>query len=245
MRISEKHRSSRRFALTGLSLAACALLSGCSSTKVSDREQFVTGSMPRPKVVWVHAFAATPADLHNNSVLAPHVGAHDEPQTIEHITEGRTLSHELAGELTHEIQKLGMPGALATSSSVPNIGDLLVVGSIVSFDEGSTVKRLAIGFGAGKSSVCVVAETFVVTPSGLLPVGTGTIDAGSKKTPGVALGLGVFIASSNPAGLILSSATKVYGEVSGGSRVEGRTKAASKEIADALEVRFKEQGWIQ
>lgn len=37
---------------------------------------------------------------------------------------------------------------------------------------------------------------------------------------------------------------KVYGEKSGSNTVEGRAKQIAKEIADALKMRFQQQGWI-
>ena len=49
----------------------------------------------------------------------------------------------------------------------------------------------------------------------------------------------------NPAGLIVSTGMKVYGEESGKSKLTGRAKATAKEIADQLRPRFREQGWIQ
>jgi hypothetical protein len=54
-----------------------------------------------------------------------------------------------------------------------------------------------------------------------------------------------FLATKNPAGLIVSSGMKVYGEKSGSSKVEGRAKQTGKEIAEVLEKRFKELGWVQ
>jgi len=46
-------------------------------------------------------------------------------------------------------------------------------------------------------------------------------------------------------GLVVSRGVKVYGEISGSAKVEGRAKATAKEIADQIKIRFKEQGWIQ
>ena len=62
---------------------------------------------------------------------------------------------------------------------------------------------------------------------------------------GAAVGAATFIATANPAGLIVSSGMKVYGEVSGSSKIEGRAKKSAEEIADVLKRRFKEQGWIE
>ena len=59
------------------------------------------------------------------------------------------------------------------------------------------------------------------------------------------MGVAGLLATGNPAGLIISTGMKVYGEKSGSSKVEGRAKATAKEIADALKQRAEQQGWIQ
>jgi hypothetical protein len=87
-------------------------------------------------------------------------------------------------------------------------------------------------------------EGFQMTPRGLIRLGSATVNAGGGKTPGAALGVATFVATANPAGLIISSGMKVYGEASGSSKVEGRAKATAKEIATELKKRFKQQGWI-
>jgi hypothetical protein len=58
------------------------------------------------------------------------------------------------------------------------------------------------------------------------------------------LGVAGLIATGNPAGLIVSSGMKIYGEESGSSKVEGRAKQTAQEIADQLKIRFQQQGWI-
>jgi hypothetical protein len=70
------------------------------------------------------------------------------------------------------------------------------------------------------------------------------LDAGGSKGPGAALGVAGLVATGNPAGLIISSGIKVYGEASGRSTVEGRAEQTAKEIAARLKTRFQEQGWI-
>ena len=83
-----------------------------------------------------------------------------------------------------------------------------------------------------------------MTAQGLRRLGFGTLDSGGGKSPGAAVGAVTFAATANPAGLIVSSGMKAYGEMSGSSKVEGRAKQTAKEIADVLEKRFREQGWI-
>ncbi len=71
----------------------------------------------------------------------------------------------------------------------------------------SDVLLSRFGFGSGSSKLQVTAQ-------GLRKLGSGTVDAGGSKGPGVALGVTGLIATANPAGLIVSSGMKVYGEKS-------------------------------
>jgi hypothetical protein len=83
-----------------------------------------------------------------------------------------------------------------------------------------------------------------VTPQGLGKLGSGTVDSVGNQTPGAAVGVVAgLIATGNPAGLIVSSGMKLYGE--GSSTLEGRAAATAKEIAAQIRPRFQQQGWIQ
>jgi hypothetical protein len=83
-----------------------------------------------------------------------------------------------------------------------------------------------------------------MTAKGLRKLGMGTVNSGGNKTPGMALGAATWIATANPAGLIVGGGMKVYGEASGSAKIEGRAKATAEEIADQLKIRFQEQGWV-
>jgi hypothetical protein len=226
-----------------IGLLAAAVVSGCASTKVTNRQQLVTGQLPRPNQIWVYDFAATAADVPADSALAGQ--ATDASQTPEQIATGRQLGAEIATQLVQQIQSMGMPAARAGAGTMPQINDLVIRGYLVSVTEGSTAERVAIGFGAGASALKTAVEGFQMTAQGLRKLGSGTVDAGGGKTPGAALGVVGLIATANPAGLIVSTGMKVYGEASGSSKVEGRAKATAKEIADVLKQRFQQQGWIQ
>ena len=55
----------------------------------------------------------------------------------------------------------------------------------------------------------------------------------------------VAIATANPIGLIVVGGAKIYGEASGRSGLEGRARATAEAIAEQLEIRFQDRGWIQ
>jgi hypothetical protein len=231
-------------AIIVIGLFAMIVVAGCASTKVAEREQYVTGQIPRPANIWVYDFVATAADLPADSSLAGQYAEHGTPQTVEHIATGRKLGSEIAAELVSEIRGMGLPGEKAMPGTTPRINDIVIRGYIISFEEGSATKRVAIGFGSGSSELKVAAEGFQMTAQGLRKLGSGTTDSGSGKTPGTAVGVAGLLATHNPAGLIISTGVKVHGEKSGKSTVEGRAKQTAKEIADVLKERFKQQGWI-
>ena len=139
---------------------------------------------------------------------------------------------------------MGMPAEQAVAGTKPQINDIVIRGYLISYNKGSEAKRIAIGFGSGASDLKVAAEGFQMTAEGLRKLGSGTAESGGSKAPGADLGVLGLIATHNPAGLIISSGVKVYGEETGSSKVEGRAKAIAKEIGDVLKKRFQEQGWI-
>jgi hypothetical protein len=154
------------------------------------------------------------------------------------------LGAEIAAQLVKRIRGMEMPGEHAVTGTTPQINDIVIRGYLISFNEGSAVKRIAIGFGSGASHLKVAAEGFQMTAQGLRKLGSGTAESGGSKSPGADLGVVGLIATHNPAGLIISSGVKVYEEESGSSKVEGRAQQIADEIAEVLEKRFKEQGWI-
>jgi Domain of unknown function (DUF4410) len=229
-------------------LAAClitlAMTAGCASTTVSNRQQVATGYLPRPAQIWVYDFAATPADVPPESSLAGQFPTDAAPQTTEEIAEGRKLASQITANLVQQINGMGLSAATGSAATRPQLNDLVIEGSLLSVQQGSAAERVAIGFSAGQSEMKVAVEGFQMTATGVRKLGSADVGATGNKTPGSAVGLAVLIATHNPAGLIVSTGMKVYGEKSGSSTVEGRAKQISKEIGDALQKRFQEQGWI-
>jgi len=226
-------------------LFALVVAAGCASTKVSDRQILVNEKVPRPAHIWVYDFIANPADMPANSALAGQVAQPSEPLTPEQIQAGRQAGAEVAKALAAEISEMGLPGLVATSTTSPQVGDIVIKGYFLSVEEGSAAKRVMIGFGSGASELKAAVEGYLVTAQGLRKLGSGDVDSGGGKSPGAALGVVGLIATANPAGLIVNAGMKAYGEASGSSKLEGRAKAMAKEIGEQIKPRFQKQGWIQ
>ena len=199
---------------------------------------------PATRNIWVYDFAATPADVPAGSSLAGQYSAPPTPQTAEQIDAGRKVGAEIAAQMVEEIQGMGLPAKRATTPTKPQINDIVIRGYLLSINEGSAGKRVAIGFSSGASELQTAVEGFQKTKKGLLKLGSGTVDTGGSKKPGYGSACCSRYCDRQPPGLIVSGGMKLYGEKSGSSKIEGRVKQTVKEITDQLRQRFEEQGWI-
>ena len=180
--------------------------------------------LPKPNQIWVYDLA---------------------PISSANASEQAEIGREIASALVSSIRQMGLSAEPGSPTTTMQSNDIVLKGNIVSVDEGNATERVAIGFGSGGSELKVQVEGYQVTPQGLRRVGGGTGEAGGSKTPGAALGAVGAIATGNPAGLIISTGMKVYGEASGSSKVEGRTQEIVEEITERLRTRFLQEGWIQ
>ena len=230
--------------LTRLAPAALALilLGGCAKTTVTQEQSYQGPRLPRPARILVYDFAASAAELPAGYGMA--VAVPPATQTSDDLSLGRKLGAEVARELVSELQGMGLPAVGAGGQPAPQLNDIAIVGYFVSVDPGSMVKRFAIGFGSGAAQVQTVVEVYVMSAGGLRRLGSAELDSTGSKGPGAALPLAVAVASGNPIGLIVSSAVKVEGEVSGRTTAEGSAKRTAKEIAEKLKAGAQRQGWI-
>ena len=223
-------------------LLLLALAAGCAQTTVSEQQGYQGPQLARPDRIIVYDFAASAQDLppgYDMAVAAPNL-----PQSQSERSQGQKLGAEIAKELVSQLQAAGLPAVQATTQNPPRVGDITIVGYFVSVDSGSIAKRFAIGFGSGAASLQTVVEAYLMSREGLRRLGSGELNSEGPKGPGEALPLAITLASSNPIGLIVSSAAHVEGEVSGRTTVEGSAKRTAKEIGDKLIAAARRQGWI-
>ena len=83
-----------------------------------------------------------------------------------------------------------------------------------------------------------------MTSAGLSRLGSGMVDTGGGKGPGMIVPLAVTVATANPIGLVVGGAVKAGTEIAGTSGTRGAAKHTADAIADVLKQRFQEQGWI-
>ncbi len=226
-------------------LFAVAVLAGCSTTVVSGRQQLVTEKLARPTTIWVTDFTAIPNQLPIDSAIPSEHRPITAPQTPKQTAVARQLGADISAQVIKEIRSMGLSCARATADTPMRVNDIYLRGYLLTIDEGSATKRMIFGFGLGSSELRTLVEGFQATPRGLRKLGSETVDAGGSRTPGMALAGGIFIATANPVGLIVSSGMRLASEATGRSRLKGRARATAKLVADELRIQFKEYGWIR
>ena len=122
-------------------IAACmialAIATGCASTKETERKDLATGNLMQPNQIWVYNFAAMPAEVAAQSALAGQASQGAAPLTAQQIAEGRKLGSEIAAELIQQIKAMGLPATNASTSSKPQVDDVVIQGSLLSIQQGS------------------------------------------------------------------------------------------------------------
>ena len=225
-------------------LLALIVLAGCAKTEVTESQSYEGEKLARPDRIIVYDFVATPGDVPTESAIAGQHIQHSTPQTTEQIETGRKLGAQIAKELVAKIQGMGLPAVRADGQPAPRVNDIIIKGYLLSVEEGSAGKRVLIGFGSGNAELKTMVEGFQMTAQGLRQLGSGELDAGASKMPGVLVPLAVVAATANPIGLIVGGLVKLHGEKSGSDTIEGAAKRSAVAIAKQLQGAFEKQGWI-
>jgi len=225
-------------------LLATVVASGCSTTQVTaDGRPAGLPKLAKPERILVYQFASSTADR-SGSDGDDGYASPSTPPTSEQLEAGRQLGAEVAKRLVDEINDMGLTAVVGNGAPGPRVGDIVIKGHFESIDEGSAVKRMAIGFGSGKAELNTVVVGYVMTEQGLKRVGGGSIDSGGGKGPGLFVPIAVTVATANPIGLIVGGAAKIEGEASGRTTIEGAGKRTADAIAERMQKRFEQEGWI-
>ena len=225
-----------------------AIAFGCAPTNVKQQSETLT-QLPRPDRILIYDFAVSPDEVKLDTGLSADIMQKYEEhkgmtRTAEEIKVGHKVADALAEELVKKIRSYGIWAERGFGYPQGNEKDLMVKGQLLSIDEGNRTERVAIGLGAGRTSVQANVQVYEMTPEGKKEVDTlrGTAKSGAKPGMGEMMGIGAI------AGHLLTS-TLVSGVVAGGSEmtsatVESDAKRLADQIAADLGNFFVGQGWI-
>jgi hypothetical protein len=236
-------RAGRRGPLIAISVTFL-MLSACTSVTV-DPEVGAVEQLPPPDRVLVYNFAVTPQEVQLDAVGSAIIQTFDgtaDSQQEQQV--GHAVANALAKCLVNDIQNMGLYAERAAGPVPPTGIDVLILGQLVSIDQGNEAERVIIGLGAGRSDVEARVQVYESTAGRRIPIETMQGTAKSSLMPGAAETLGV----GGLTGHLLVSAA-----ITAGSQVANQTLSASVEseaarladkVADQLKVLFATQGWI-
>jgi hypothetical protein len=237
-------KSFTRFAFCMLALVVTV---GCPSTKVTERVSQIgtKEKIAKPDRIYVYPFAATHVGIPTWATTADQYAQPIKPPTPEELEVGREVGAIVAKELVTQIGGMGLLALEGGHESQPQPNDLMIIGYFGAVEEGSAVKRLTLGFGSGAAELTTAVEGYQMTNKGPRLLGSAQLDSAGGKMPGLIVPLAVLAATANPIGLVVMGGVKVARHVTGKTKIEGAAKRTAEAIAEQLQVRFKEQGWIK
>jgi hypothetical protein len=142
-----------------IGLFALGLLAACASTKVTQQTPIVDPGLARPNNIYVYDSIADPAQMPHDSAISAQLSEPSTPPTDEELETGRKLGALIAHDLAVDIRAMGLSAMQAGPGSVPQPGDGVLRGYLISTEGGSRIKRLVIGFGSGSSQMDALVDT--------------------------------------------------------------------------------------
>ena len=214
-----------------------ACLLGCATTYVQPILEYEgTEQLQPPVLALINDFTTSPA---NDS---PDETAYAEIEDMEEMAE--EANRELCTTLIEEMKKFGLPAQKASDAITAGESTLSIEGEFLCLEEGSSLKRMLIGFGAGAAQVNTIVRIYLHSGNHkeLLQEFMATVETSDKTGIGPAmLGMGPV-----PGGGIISatvSSAVSAGSEQWGSDIEALSDALAKEIVKSFVDFAIRQGW--
>jgi Domain of unknown function (DUF4410) len=183
-----------RTALGATALLGLMLVGACTSTQSQIEPGAAT--LPRPQVVIVDTFAASPDEVKLDEGLSAEIEQAIKEKwgtsrTEQELQAGRQVTDAIADQLVVEIRDMGLSAERGSAVPPGTQNAVLIKGQLVSIDEGNRTKRVLIGLGAGRSDVRTQVQVYEFTPAGSRLIDTIEVDAKSGLALGMAETMGV------------------------------------------------------
>lgn len=223
---------------------AVALVAGCTSVKVTP-DAGAAQKLPQPSRVLVYDFAVTPEEIQLDPVGSAVAAKLDgTAKSAQEVKTGHAVADALSEHLVARIQGMGLPAQRA-SGPVPSTGnDVLIMGQLVSVDQGNAAERMIIGLGAGRSQVEAHAQVYETVAGKRVDIESMTGSAKSGLTPGAAETMGVGALAGH---LLVSTAVTAGAQIANqdlSANVDAEAGRLGDDLANNLKSLFLKQGWI-
>ena len=227
----------------GIVVLLAVLTCGCATqvTRTSEYRPGNSAAMPKPRRVLVADFLVTPDAVHLDQGVGPRLMRMATYSVTPDLT-AQSVQASISTAMLDNLAKMGLPAVRVERGTPVQPEELLIEGQILKIDEGNRTRRLAVGFGAGESSVEAEAQIYYGRPVGAPQMlQTYDADANSGRKPGMGVGAASAIGGGSDVPAALSGATGVHGEAQG---VVGEGQHLADRLSYNLGEFFVQQGWI-
>jgi hypothetical protein len=234
-------------------LAACAQLS-IRPQPVQPSDPAVTAHAIEaepvpPNKVMVSDFEVSPSSVRDNSSpLHRLLNLFRQGSPEEHrLKIGRGAVASLSEQTLKRLNKLGLETSRIPSDKSVSVPDniLLVTGRVINANEGNRLTRIALGCGAGESSLDTEVHVFRVAYGERAEVLAFTTHADSGKMPGLLPSMGVGELFVGPITILAKAKDTVsIGQKIYSSQIDHLAGRTGDEVARYLSQYAAQEGWI-
>ncbi len=237
--MKQLHSRGRPLAVALVVALGLAPAFGCASARVWRTKRHVEESrISPPSVLLVYDLSVRPSSVQVDGL--PFSG---ETPTHEQLELGRKVADSFSRQLVEDLTERGIHAARATSAVTPPLNALVLKGHFVSIHEGSRMKRVVVGFGAGASAIRAELQVYQQTEMGLRRLVDGEAEAKGSKKPGMAVPVGVgAVAGRAATSAAISGGITVATELTGG--LEADAGRIAEKLAERAEALYRRRGWL-
>lgn len=218
------------------------ICSACAQTSIRPIARSLDNSLPRPERILLYDFAFSANDITEYQGIMRQQPSVSSPIERQHAL-GNTASEALALHLAASMRRLGFVVERVPRGTKLGNTDLLIDGRIITVDEGSPLRRLVIGFGAGASTMETRVRVF--GPGRKESIVEFTSRAESGRLPGAVATAPVGVALPAAAGIGLAAGSAAASRIDAdASSVTGMADSNARQIARYLSLFFVDQGWL-
>jgi hypothetical protein len=228
---------------TGL---VCLLIVSCAKNNVKTTYEDVASGLPKPSTVLIYNFPVSLQAVQQSSSPISRLKRtiESESDTTGKTQLGKEVADALATELMKKIAALGLNPKRADESLSVAPGTIAITGQITNIDEGNSIRRNVIGFGAGQSSLDVNVSVLAPSSSGNKELIGFDAHADSGEKPGaVVLGPVGAAAGAGTAATVGVNVAKGAANIYKSASAHQAEDMADK-ITTELAKYFSKQGWI-
>ena len=217
--------------------------SSCAQTFVQPIARSADKNLPPPTRILVYNFAVDGADIKEyQGIMRQQPSIRDPEERRRQL--GAAVSETLTNSLVGGLRRMGFTVERAPRGTMLAENDLVIDGRVLVVDEGSPLRRLAIGFGSGAARVETQVQIIGTRDQKKLLEFSTRADSG--RLPGAAATLPV--GAALPAGLSLgvaagSAVAKGVNENS--SKTDQMAVSSAEQAVRYLTEFFTRQGWVR